>query len=338
MADQADSRPQATRRKVTEADRRRISASELFRTMTPDELDPLLPQCNIIELEPEEILLPAGQHSDTVYLVLTGRLQIQPTNLELTDCLGMPGGGFVGEKGLIDGGFTFAQVVASSASAVLEIPRNVVWAMIDTSRTLSAQMLQLLARPVRPQAEDTAEAWARRQEREQARNQDPLTGLRNRHWLEHAFPAALEEAQKHHAPACLMMIDIDNFEPFLQKHGTAAAEAALRSVGRALASRMRGHDLLARYGDDEFALLAPLCDVRGGRAAAERLRAAVAAWRISGDGGEELPGLTVSIGVAEADPHDWLLTLVVRAGEALRRAKRGGRNRIEWEAGDGAGS
>ncbi|MBL8470715.1 MAG: diguanylate cyclase [Rhodocyclaceae bacterium] len=338
MADSAGSRPEVARRQVTQADRRRIGASEIFCTMTADELDPLLPQCSIIELEAEEILLPAGQHSDTVYLVLTGRLQIQPTNMEETDCLGMPGGGFVGEKGLVDGGFTFAQVAASSASTVLEIPRNVVWAMIDTSRTLSAQMLQLLARPVRPPAEDSAEAWARRQEREQARNQDSVTGLRNRRWLEHAFPAALEEAQKHHAPACLMMIDVDHFEPFRIKHGTGAGDRALQAVGRALASRMRGHDLLARYGDDEFALLAPLCDVSGGRAAAERLRAAVAAWRVTGPEGQELPGLTVSVGVAEADPHDWLLTLVVRASEALRRAKRGGRNRIEWESADGAGS
>src|SRR5699024_11118941 len=155
---------------------------------------------------------------------------------------------------------------------------------------------------------------------------DPLTGLASRdHWLAHARRLLTA----HHAegrPASLLLVDIDHFKAVNDRHGHAAGDEALRRVGRVLSAHAGADDLAGRISGDELGLLL----------AAGRQHAAVVADGIRHQLAAADPvtadsdRVTVSIGLAEADPGDHdLHTWMDAADRALYRAKRRGRNRVE---------
>ena len=123
------------------------------------------------------------------------------------------------------------------------------------------------------------------------------------------------------------MIDVDHFKAYNDAHGHLEGDVQLRGIAQRLAQQ---HDpqreLLARYGGEEFALLLPGVHLAEATRRAESIRAAISASDI---------GMTVSVGVAgfvpglQAEPD----SLLRRADAALYAAKRGGRNRVEADAG-----
>ena len=159
-------------------------------------------------------------------------------------------------------------------------------------------------------------------------NTDPRTGLAN----SRAFDLAVEQtlaARAGHESASVLMVDIDHFKAFNDRHGHPAGDEALRSFAGVLRSCMRDGDVAARYGGEEFSVLLPGVDAAAARTIAERIRARTESTIIS-----LAPGLTdritVSIGVASA-PEQGLerVALLRLADEALYRAKEAGRNRVE---------
>jgi diguanylate cyclase (GGDEF)-like protein len=143
---------------------------------------------------------------------------------------------------------------------------------------------------------------------------DPLTGLPNRR----AWDAALADllAPPHVHPACVAMIDVDHFKAYNDSHGHPAGDALLRRAAAAWRGALRARDLVARYGGEEFAVLLPECDAALGLQVAERLRTAMP------------DGQTASIGLVQWNGEADAASLVMRADEALYRAKAGGRNRV----------
>jgi diguanylate cyclase (GGDEF)-like protein len=166
-------------------------------------------------------------------------------------------------------------------------------------------------------------------------NTDPRTGLANNR----AFDGAVEQMLASRAgseSASVLMIDLDHFKLFNDRHGHPAGDEALRSFAGVLRSCMRDGDVAARYGGEEFAVLLPGVDPESALAIAERIRSRTESTIIS-----LAPGLTdritVSIGIASA-PEQGLerVALLRLADEALYRAKAGGRNRIARAGGDAA--
>jgi len=160
-------------------------------------------------------------------------------------------------------------------------------------------------------------------------NTDPRTGLAN----SRAFDAAVEDAlasRASHEPASVLMLDIDHFKRFNDRHGHPAGDEALRTFAGVLRSCMREGDVAARYGGEEFAVLLPGVDRDAAATIAERIRSRTETTIISLS-----PGLTdritVSVGIASA-PEQGLerITLLRLADEALYRAKAAGRNRVAW--------
>jgi diguanylate cyclase (GGDEF)-like protein len=160
---------------------------------------------------------------------------------------------------------------------------------------------------------------------------DPLTGIANRRKMTEQISHELERARRFHHPLSLLMIDIDHFKRINDTYGHEVGDKAIVAIARLLTESMRGVDLVARFGGEEFVLLMPETHVEVAVHAAERLRAAVAALTVeAGDGA--LVAQTISVGVSSADPSGALDTpssLLVRADKALYRAKKDGRNRVE---------
>jgi len=181
------------------------------------------------------------------------------------------------------------------------------------------------------------ERVARRME-EQA-SHDALTGCLNRGAADALIEHALQRGQRERSPLALVLMDLDHFKQINDQHGHRMGDEALRRFAEVVRSRLRASDVFVRMGGEEFALLLPGTDAPGARRLAEEVRLAVQAMPLQLL--HDLPAqdprpqgaaqVTVSLGIA-VSAADHMLTaesLYSRADEALYRAKRGGRNRVE---------
>ncbi|RZI76274.1 MAG: GGDEF domain-containing protein [Pseudomonas sp.] len=160
---------------------------------------------------------------------------------------------------------------------------------------------------------------------------DGLTGLANRRRLDQVLKQEWARGMRSERPLALLMIDVDHFKAFNDRHGHHGGDVALRSVAQTLtASIRRPGDLAARYGGEEFMVVLPETDKAGACVIAEKLRLAIEALPPFA---EDTVPITVSIGVATHLPatHDLPEPLFHAADRALYRAKKQGRNRVEFE-------
>ena len=158
---------------------------------------------------------------------------------------------------------------------------------------------------------------------------DALTTLPNRRAMLDRLEALLRDAPTAQPEHALIMLDIDHFKAVNDRHGHPFGDAVLAAVGRCLLDHQPVDGLVARLGGEEFLLLCPHIGGDGALALAERIRRAIATLRPGVDG--QRIDLSASLGVALSDaathgePSDW----IARADQALYRAKRAGRDRVE---------
>ncbi len=170
---------------------------------------------------------------------------------------------------------------------------------------------------------------AQRQDRENLRElamNDPLTGLFNRRHVEEELRKELDRADRHGRPLALAMMDADHFKRINDGHGHHTGDEVLRAIARRCRNLLRAHDLIGRYGGEEFVIVFPETTLAEATVVAERLRAAVAEHRIKV--ADAALAVTVSIGLAELVPGQGLEKLFQRADSALYRAKQDGRNLV----------
>jgi diguanylate cyclase (GGDEF)-like protein len=156
-------------------------------------------------------------------------------------------------------------------------------------------------------------------------NTDALTGLLNRNGWATQAGAALRLAQRHGCAVSLLMLDVDHFKRINDTHGHEVGDAALQLFGRVLQSSVRGGDLCARLGGEEFCLLLMHADTQAAMAFDQRLRALVT----EATANELRFALDFSTGHALYDPEgESLQSLMSRADAAMYRAKHEGRGRL----------
>lgn len=163
-------------------------------------------------------------------------------------------------------------------------------------------------------------------------NTDARTGLANSRSFDLALESALNSRMGSEVLSVLM-VDIDRFKDFNDRHGHPAGDEALRVLANTLRSCMRDGDLAARYGGEEFAIFLPGIDQASALVIAERIRLRTETTIIS-----LAPGMTdritISVGIATApDKGVDRLALLRQADQALYVAKANGRNRVESLAG-----
>jgi diguanylate cyclase (GGDEF)-like protein len=153
---------------------------------------------------------------------------------------------------------------------------------------------------------------------------DPLTGLANRRRLSTAFGNIDVGAAE---SACVLLFDVDHFKAINDRHGHHVGDQVLIAIAKTAATLMRPGDTLARVGGEEFLVLLENASPASAWHIAQRLRIALAGCEVLAAGATI--SFTVSIGLAAVGPRDTLRSVYNRADEALYRAKRGGRNRVE---------
>lgn len=174
-------------------------------------------------------------------------------------------------------------------------------------------------------------ARTRIEELERSSMLDELTGVANRRMGQLRMDLALEEMRRQGVPFGLLMIDIDLFKQVNDRYGHPMGDRVIRMVASSLSSGLRVHDILARWGGEEFLVILPHAERAELTVVAERLRMLVESSMIFPDEQdrdlETAIHVTISLGGVMARPGDDCAVLLSHADRNLYQSKSAGRNR-----------
>lgn len=160
---------------------------------------------------------------------------------------------------------------------------------------------------------------------------DTLTGLVNRRALEETADALFKDLWERGGEVAVMFADMDDFKQVNDNHGHSVGDLVLRRFGRILQRSVRSHDIVARYGGDEFVIILLDIDLDAAEQVARRIQDSVAAWAR-----DNALNCTVTFGLAAAPRHGNSLPVLLEAMDAAlyrckRRQERGGLERVPDE-------
>lgn len=156
---------------------------------------------------------------------------------------------------------------------------------------------------------------------------DPLTRLYNRRYLEAAFEREIARTRRHDQPLSLVLLDLDHFKQFNDDYGHLIADNLLKHWGSILWQSVRGEDVAARWGGEEFVLLLSNTSEEAAERLVERLQIALLKIALHSDHGPCRP-VTLSAGITSTQGEETMLDeLMSFADQALYHAKKSGRNR-----------
>jgi two-component system cell cycle response regulator len=167
---------------------------------------------------------------------------------------------------------------------------------------------------------------------EELSGRDDLTGIFNRRHFRKTVARAFDHSRRYKRPLSVAIIDVDNFKKVNDCFGHQAGDSVLAEVAKRFVRSVRSSDYLARYGGEEFIVLLPETPLGDAVSFGEKLRASIASSPVQIAGGETLP-VTVSVGAASLAHTQFnsAAEMIRAADQALYRAKRNGRNRVEAE-------
>ena len=163
-------------------------------------------------------------------------------------------------------------------------------------------------------------------------DQDGLTKVANRRYLDYQLEKDWEEALRNHREISLMLLDVDYFKEYNDFYGHLKGDEVLKKIAEVLTQAVEEHTLeatVARYGGDEFILVLPGESLEKGKEIAEKIMEGMEKEDIKHERSPILHRVTLSIGIATEIPKENDYTVLVsKADEALYKAKRNGRNRV----------
>jgi diguanylate cyclase len=158
---------------------------------------------------------------------------------------------------------------------------------------------------------------------------DPLTGIANRRGFEKNLLQAIDNANKEGVSLCAIMADIDHFKRINDTHGHTVGDNVIRMVAITIKDAIKGKDLAARIGGEEFAILLPDTPFDGANILAEKMRLLFEQLDLKKKNtGERLGKITLSFGVTRYKNSESADSFMNRVDQALYQSKKTGRNKV----------
>lgn len=176
--------------------------------------------------------------------------------------------------------------------------------------------LKRMARQLAEQVEIAGEQQIRAEQFMKLAILDPLTSLHNRRFAEERLAAEIARSKRHGRALTVALLDLNDFKKINDQYGHAAGDQVLKEFAQQLTRAIRGSDLAARVGGDEFVVLLPECSPAQVQLVLERLRHLNIPW-----GGEEIP-ISFSAGWTDYQAGESAELLLQRADHALYADKR----------------
>lgn len=234
----------------------------------------------------------------------------------------------------VDGRTTWLQIAAAPLGDGLVLTITDVTGLTVANQTLQSRAATLALEIGRERATRRAltQEIDQREEREQELRRlaetDPLTALLNRRSFTEKANAAIAAHQESQAEMALIMVDLDHFKSVNDSHGHTAGDAVIRAFADLLLGLVRAdHDLIGRFGGEEFAIFLPRAGLGVAQRTAQRIQQALAARCLPVSETLSLK-VSASCGIATRRSGETLSALIERADRALYRAKNDGRSCI----------
>lgn len=305
---------------------------QLFRNTVQHSVAPLLADCPVVRVAKGEMVRSPKNRGGHLYVVLRGALSVMHAadtadSGDSTTSKILPGE-CAGELSVLDENGSSDIMSALQESELLVIDAERLWRLIDESNGVARNLLRLLSFRVR-----AANAQSRRRQKvgefyRQLSLVDGLTGLFNRAWLNENLPALVNAAHASSEPLAILMIDIDHFKQFNDRHGHQCGDNALRTAARTISSMLRPTDFAARYGGEELMVILPTTTQEAAVGVAQRLCEQIRKAVVFTDMHKSLPHITASFGIASLVAEQDVEALMAAADAALYRAKQAGRDRV----------
>lgn len=298
-----------------------FSACPLFQEVGNDSLQKILALFTTHPLQCGSLLLTPELANDYLYLVIEGQLSVHLSAVDTPPIGFINKGDYTGEVSFLDQQHPSAFVIACQPSLVMRLHRRHLAQIYAITPAIQRNLLTALCNRIRSGNNSLTFS-------QHNAHIDSLTKLPNRRWLDYAFQRERQSSANNQQPLCMIMLDVDHFKDYNDQHGHLAGDAVLQFISQQLREQLRPHDSIARFGGEEFVVLLPNLSLPEAADVAERLRSCLASLKTIPDVQPELPGVTISLGVAQFMPEDQLTCLLHKADQALYQAKQQGRNRV----------
>jgi len=302
----------------------------LFRSVNIDSIRGIFDFCKIRRLSAGEILFRPGQSNWTVYFLLSGTLGIHLNALNSDPLTILDPGESVGELSVIDRQPTTAFAVAREDCQLMVMEEDILWSLVQSSHAIACNLLYTLAKRLRhTDAVVSGEICLDHEERRFG-NVDALTGLPNREWFTELLQRQCHRAHYSGKPLSLLLIDIDGFREFIDRHGRRCGDRVLYAMAAILNRHLRPAEIIARWGADQFFILLPDTDMETARGIGVRIFRIIVRTSPIMVEGQTVPHPTVSIGVSQMKPGQDADGLLTEMEAAVLRAKQSGGNSV-WQ-------
>ena len=299
----------------------------LFSGLSNELLTQHLDYSKRITLAAGKTLLSPGDLNEHIYVILSGRLRVNPDSSNDEPVAMFGAGESAGEMSILNGSKALDYLIADTDCELLYVDLATVWALVNDSHQAARNMLNILSMRV-PISKRSNHNIENRHGFAGLNHVDELTGLYNSEWMLKTFVRQIHRCAKNNDHATLMMVSIDQFKHYNQCHGRLGGDMALRTIAQTILTCLRPNDQAARYHGKVFAVFMPHTTLEEGHKAGQRLLLQANQAVIVTPSGDALPHVTISIGLVDVRAGSTLQQLIEQATEALQRAKQAGRNCI----------
>jgi diguanylate cyclase len=224
--------------------------------------------------------------------------------------------------------FVSQSIGALSEDASLQEIQEIISEIIDKTKTLGTfgKATQLRLKEATEALEELTKDF------EQVKTEvfvDFLTGIANRKAFDKTLASCVADVASDGEDLSLLLIDVDDFKRFNDEFGHLTGDEILKFVAKKIKETVKGRDLPARFGGDEFAVILPQTPLKGALALGENIRGFFATAKLkTRTTAKNLGTITVTIGAACCRPGESPEDLIMRSDDSLHAAKKAGKNRV----------